>query len=224
MNSCIRITAEDNSKPYLFYEQSGYWNIEFISQKENASGYIVQEVKIINTTGIPNMDKVAHYYEAWCVSNGKCVDDEDDIPDDSFKCGSEDIKKQLIKLSLGKTGEIKYICKIYWIDETNTHFKIVDNWKERGVIYAAKLKSVWVNDCPQFAEVAPVCEREVFIHKVNFVDKEIIKDAIIDCYINRIKAKDELLQFDLMDILYNSPYENLIEEICIENNLAHDMV
>ena len=37
MNSCIRIVKEDNSKPYLFYEQSGYWNVEFIVVENNST-------------------------------------------------------------------------------------------------------------------------------------------------------------------------------------------
>lgn len=44
----------------------------------------------------------------------------------------------------------------------------------------------------------PVCERVEFVHKVSFNDKEIIKDVIIDCYRNRIKMQDELLQFDFL--------------------------
>ena len=187
MNSCIRIVKEDNSKPYLFYEQSGYWNVEFIAKKSGASGYIVQEVMIINTTTIPDIDERVHYYEAWRVVNGKCVD-EDDVPDDTFRCGFEEIKHWMLEKSLGKAGEVKYLCKIYWVDESDNHFKIVNSWKEREVRYAAKLKSILVANCTEFLDVDPVCEREPFIHKVDFVDKEIIKEFV---NLQRVKsAKD----------------------------------
>lgn len=224
MNSCIRIVKEDNSKPYLFYEQSGYWNIEFIAKKNNASGYIVQEVELINTTTIPDIDECVRYYEAWRVVNGKCADDEKNIPDDTFGCGFEGIENLMLQKSLGKVGEVKYICRIYWIDEADDHFEIVNSWKEGGVVYADKLKSVLVKDCPKFADMKPVCDRDIFVHRVNFVDRQTVKEAIIDCYSVRIKNQDELLQCDLAEILDGTIYEDLVKEICVENKLPYDMV
>ena len=222
MSTCIRIVKEDNSSPYLYYEQSGYWNIEFIAKKSNASGYIVQKVKLINTTTISDIEESVHYYEAWRVINGKCIDDENDIPDDTFKYGCEEIRHILIKKSLGKKGEIKYLCEIYWIDETDIHFKIVDKWKEGGVVYARKLKSVLVEECPELDEKTPVCIRTPFIHKVNFVDRNTIKVAMIECFSSRIKGQDPSLQNVLKNILNNTPYESLVGEICVKNNLPYD--
>lgn len=223
MNEYIRIVKEDNDKPYLFYKQSVYWNIEHISKHEKANGYIVQEVEISNSTKISDIDEYVHYYEAWLVKDGKCVYD-DDLPDDSFECGFEEIAHMMIAKSLGKTGEVKYACKIYWVDETDNHYSIVDKWEERGVRYAAQLKSVIASDCPEFADIEPVVIRDPFVHKVDFTDREIIKKSIVECYAVRINKQDEFLQCDLIDLLEGTPYVDLAKEICIENNLAYDMI
>lgn len=223
MNEYIRIVKENNGEPYLFYQQSVNWNIERISKQEKANGYIVQEVEITNSTGIPDIDEYIHYYEAWLVKDGKCVYD-DDLPDDSFRGGYEEVRDMMIGKSLGKTGEVKYTCKIYWVDKTDKHYNIVDKWEENSVVHAGKLKAVLASDCPEFADIEPVVIRDPFVHKVDFTDKEIIKKSIVECYAVRINKEDEFLQCDLVDLLEGTPYVDLAKEICIENNLAYDMI
>lgn len=222
MEPCIYITEEDNSKPYLYYIQAGYWNVKAIAKKQAACGYIVQEVIIINTTGILCIDKIEHYYEAWRVTNGRCEEYEDDNPDDTFRCGIAEMKDEMIKMSLGKSGVVKYECNVYWIDENDYHFDIVDTWQERTVNYAAKLKSIWADQCTELEDMKPIYERE-FIHSVHFMEKDIIKEAIAECYEKQINGKDDLLQYKLIELLGNTKYEDLAKEICSDYNLGYDI-
>lgn len=219
--TCVKIVTYDNELPYLYYRFEVFWIVEKISQKPFASGYIVQEVEIINTTGIAHFDDYVHYYEAWLVKDGKCIN-EDSSPDDIFACGFEDIKEHLLKQSLGKTGKIEYRTKIYWIDKSDKNYETIENWKEGTVKQAGLLKSEYYDSCNDFSPIAPICERPLFVHKVNFAETNVIKQALIELFKSRVDEKDEFLQYDLEDLLYQTPYAELTREICVENKLPYD--
>lgn len=169
--TCVKIVTYDNELPYLYYRFEVFWIVEKISQKPFASGYIVQEVEIINTTGIAHFDDYVHYYEAWLVKDGKCIN-EDSSPDDIFACGFEDIKEHLLKQSLGKTGKIEYRTKIYWIDKSDKNYETIENWKEGTVKQAGLLKSEYsyftgessypFAKAHRMSPILPSCECKIF--------------------------------------------------------------
>lgn len=215
---CIRITADKNEKPYMYFSQEGFWNVDAISQYPKATGYIVQEVYISNSTGIEVIDEKVHYFETWYVNKGVVDDFEEDNPDDSFRCGLEYMEADLLKASLGCVGEVIYDTKVYWIDEKDRLFSQVDGWKSRTVKYAAKLKSTWGENFDDIKKYIPRATRN-FVHKVNFAEECIIKQSVVKLYEEKIKNKDEYVIVDLEDILLGSKYEHLIVDICKENDI-----
>lgn len=216
MNSDIFIiTHEVNDSPYLFYLHEGYWNVEKITNSKNASGYIVQEVHITNDSGIDELPVKVDYFEAWRVISGKVEDFEVDNPDDSFKFGMEGMEEYLIKISMGHKGIIKYNTYVYWIEENDELFYLVDSWKPRTIKQAGKLKSATFDDYSDVFNLTIIGERR-FEHEVSFDDGNCIKDALIKLYEKRLKGKDEYIRYELEELFEDSMYSYLIDEICSE--------
>jgi hypothetical protein len=214
-NELFEITEEDNLKPYMFYRQAGYWNVENIAQESNASGYIVQEVETCCTFEFEGIKQHLHYLEAWRVVNGQTEDYEEDNPDDILRCGVDGAEKYCIKASFGKRGYMVYKTKVYWIAEEDSLFEIVDGWKERTVKEAAKLKSVLFEECVEFQRRGPVGKR-IFIHLVDFCDSVSVRNSIVSLYEDQLKSKSEFVRYELEELLVNSEYKDLIDDICAE--------
>lgn len=197
-----QIVNVDNSKPYLYYNLEIDWKVENIIDTDCKDGYIVQKVKIINTTDIKDIKNI-EYYEAWEVINGNCVGHKDSEYDDKFFWIGYDMIYYIIAKSIGKNGKIEYQSEVYWISKQNKLYEIVNKWRSQEVLEARKLKSILVENCPEFASCNPIFKRDNFVHKVIFDDKELIKETIE----NIVMA----LKTNHKDILILSLKEELIE-------------
>lgn len=217
------ITKEVNDEPYLYYLQEGYWNVEKISNRKKASGYIVQEVHISNNSGISNISMTNDYFEAWRVIDGQVEDYEKDNPDDTFRFGIEGMEKFLIKISIGHQGIIKYDTSVYWVEQNTELFSIVNSWKTRTIAQAGKLKSARFDEyCSYFLKISSVGKRS-FEHKVAFEDRNTVSETLIRLYKKGLEGKDENVRYELEEILEGSIYGCLVDDICsrfdlIENN------
>lgn len=192
----------DNEKPYCYYLLSGYWQVENIINTESKDGYIVQKVKI--TDNINNNN--CKYYEAWKVENSRYVDYDEDQPDDKFF-------NSAFMESIGKKGIIRYDAEIYWIDKTNHLYKHIDGWKNGKVSYAGNLKSEEYNNCNYLHSISPLYIRAVFVHNVDFTDKEIIKENIKEFYKDRRTNKKEEFYIFLENELLGTKYYDIVAEI-----------
>lgn len=199
----------DNDKPYAYYYLGIDWIPKAIINDKCNDGYIVQKVTLTNTTGIINIPEKIDYYEAWQVENGQCVENGNNEPDDKFSFADKCLTGEIISKSIGRVGEIKYSTEVYWISKVNELYKIVNDWKYGAVRLAGELKSILVEKCPELHKCTPVFERPEFVHKVSFLDKNIIKSAI----------KEDMCLEDretLQNNLDNPEYGELINEIINE--------
>ncbi len=200
-------------KPYACFYYSIRWNVENITGKKAANGYIVQYVYNENTTTINGVSKDP-YYEAWKVENGIVVDTIHKQYDDVFEFG-EFFEWEQIENSLGKRGIIRYKTKVFWIDVSNPYFNNVDAWEDKNV-YAGGLKATLAIDCNFLADRDSLFKRK-FEHVVDFSNKDTIKKALLD-YRNRSSMDDKKWEDKLIELLSNTAYESLISEILRNHN------
>lgn len=208
----------DNNKSFAYYILGINWIPQNIIDDEEKNGYIVQKVRFLNTTGI-NMNREKNndikYYEAWKVENQKVVKQNPQDYDDEFSYGNKYILEDCIRNSLGKSGIIKYSSQVYWISEKNNLYNIVNQWEENKVEMSNGLKSTYLKDCPELEKCQPIFKRADFIHKVSFTQKDKIKKEIQKIYIDRINRKDQTLLILLNDVLKDTEYIDIINEIKI---------
>ena len=207
---------KENNQPYAYYLLGIHWIPHNIINDGEKNGYIVQKVKFLNTTGIKiNQDNKDdfEYYEAWKVENEKVVNMGQAEFDDAFLYGNKNVIGDCIRNSLGKIGIIKYSSQVYWISEKNKIYNIIDKWKENKVKMSGGLKSEYVNECHELEKCKPIFNREDFIHEVNFCNKEIIKKAIQETFKVRIMNKDKNFPEDLYEILKDTEYIDIFDEI-----------
>lgn len=134
--------AETDYKGADGYQHRIFWNVENIAKKPNANGYIVQWIDSYTTSPQIKMEGKA-YFEAWQVVDGSTGNIR---YDDEFWAGWLDVP-----------GEVTYRAKVFWIDEEDELFSIVDEWEKGAVQMANKLLSAY--DFPEIKEREPVCER-----------------------------------------------------------------
>ncbi len=207
---------KENNQPYAYYFWGIHWIPNNIINDGEKNGYIVQKVNFLNTTGIEiNQDNKDdfEYYEAWKVENEKVVNMGQAKFDDEFSYGNKYIIGECIRNSLGKIGIIKYSSQVYWIGEKNKIYNIIDKWEENKVKMSNGLKSEYVNECHELEKCKPLFSREDFIHKVNFCNREIIKKAIQETFKVRIMNKDKNFPEDLYEILRDTEYIDIFDEI-----------
>lgn len=223
---------KDNDKPYAYYRLKTNWKTKNIINDKCLDGYIVQKVKISNNTGISGIDN-KEYYEAWKVVNGECEKSKKHDYDDKF-ANEEDEDDEIltnkfaiiIANSIGKAGEIKYSSEIFWISKQHDLYKIVDEWQVGCVPESGNLKSILVVECKKFNEykLEPICKRDDFIHRVNFVNEKIITENIQNLAlelknsgefgkINCLKEELEDVYNFLPKVKYRSVVKNIINNL-----------
>lgn len=214
MKKYCEIVKLDNSKSYAYYNYQINWIVENIINDNCFDGYIVQKVKIENSTNIKEIRNV-EYLEAWKVSNGKYIEHSDKKADDSFMFLDECFESECLELSIGKSGNIIYNAEVYWISVKNSLYKKIDLW-EKGLIPEAgrDLKSIYFIDFPQLHRIEPVIIRPTFKHTVSFADSNIVQKGIEECFKKCIAKRDPKFQIKLREMLANTQYSNIINNIC----------
>lgn len=196
----------DNDSPFAYYLLEINWNIEEIAGYSNASGYIVQKVKISNTLGLKGLDN--EYFEAWPVENGKLKLDRSDLADDTFEWLSP---SDALSESVGKRGRITYNTQVFWVDRSDPLYNVPNSWEEGTVCEAGNLKSILAKDCKEFERIAPAFERE-FIHVVDFDNWSVIKESIVFGYTQYADKKVLLLRDYANQVLSGTKYECYLPE------------
>lgn len=209
-----------NNNKFMYYDFRINWIPKDIINDNVSNGYIVQKVKFINTTGIElNNEQIEEleYYEAWKVENWKIIynDGLDENYDDRFSGGSKYDKTGCIRNSLGKKGKVEYYSKVYWISVNNPLYKIVDSWDVGTISLADKLKSIEVSQCKELEKIKEVYNRPNFIHEVDFEKRDTIKKEILSVFKRRIAKKDIEFNNYLVEMLEDTKYEDLIDELKI---------
>ncbi len=207
-NSFFDVIEENNAFCYAGFCLKIKWNVSAIAGHTNADGYIVQRIHYTDTVGAsPPIDD---YYEAWLVCGGVCIGSFD--YDDIFSLDASYSERPICQ-SLGKQGSICYDAKIYWVERAHPLYRVVDSWKENNTPMAGGLKTVFVNDCKEFENVAP-CFLRRFEHKFDCRSDEAVEMALRQAYAVRINNKDPNLRPYLQKILKHSNYLWVIDKIC----------
>ena len=159
------IIEEDNDKPYAYYCLKIRWNVlNIINNDINNNGYIVQKVNIINTTGLKGLPEEG-YYEAWKVINGKIDNPKNYNYDDNFIFYDKMFINECRNISRGITGEITYLCEVFWINSNNMLYDEINLWKN-DVLYAGDLKSIYESNFKYKFKNAIIYRQ--FSHKVKY--------------------------------------------------------
>jgi len=215
------IGNEDNNRPYAYYKYAIKWNVDAFTKDGVNNGYIVQKVKVTNTTGIQlnkENEQIQEYYEAWRVENGKCVFPDSTLKvdyDDSFMSYSENLILDAIRDSLWREGMIEYESQFYWININNKLYNVIDNW-DYGASMAKDLKSVYTKNCQELDNLIPIQVRPKFTHKVSFKNVDIIQNEIENLYKGWTKTKKEfekMLKTELGDAGIDEIIECAMEKI-----------
>lgn len=203
-----------NNKKFSYCCLKIKWIIPNIVKDRENNGFIVQKVKFVNTTGIEKYEKQIEYYEAWKVKNFKIIEEDENIEeDDCFCISSKYLIFDSIKESLGKVGEFIFESEIFWINKSDKRYFEIDTWKRNGVKMAGKLKSILVEEYDGLYGCIPICKRPDFIHKVNFVDEELIIKTIQQEFAGYIKNKKEEFLEELDENLKNTNYYYIVDKI-----------
>ena len=214
----FNVVCIDNNRKYAVYWYKVNWIPENIINTNDIDGYIVQKVIFRNNTNInitKDNKKRVDYYEAWKVVNKNVIRDNIDDCDDMISCGSEYDIYDFLSESYGESGTIEYYAEVFWIGKSDPLFSKIDNWKKGTVSLANGLKSVLCSDCKELNNYQPIFIRAPFIHEVNFKDKRIIEDAILELYNKQINKKEFIDYFLSLDI--NDKIINIFKEM-INNN------
>lgn len=156
------IKKYENSRKDGNYSFRVKWNVESISGRKDASGFIVQLVMVEDTAGIID-NYNGPYYEAWEVKSGRT---DSRLYDDKFELGNDGWFDEFVaEISKGKKGTIKYIAELFWIDIYSEMYSIVKKCKQYTVSMAQELPAVLKKDCSEF--IAPKIDTRIFIVEID---------------------------------------------------------
>ena len=199
---------KDVHKKYMSCGQYINWNPEGLSIQKSEHALIVQEVRI--EVDPPNQYvEAAHYFEAWEVKGRKVIGTEGSDCDDMFRIGNDLDEDDLIRDSMGKSGTVLFIPKVYVVRSNSELYDCVKGWPLNGVKQSNGLKSHEANTKLEEAfKNVPAFERDIFRHDWKFDDPEDIY-AVVLCYCQNKKYSAQ----DIDQLFVNERYENVKTEI-----------
>ncbi len=205
------LETNDYYTKFMYCYQTAKWDVEYISKKNEANGYIVQMVKMKIETN-DNVKKEEQYFEAWKVENGLCCKFDSEDYDDVFGVGKvKDDAFNELKFSIGKFGESCFEGTIFWVDKSDKLYEEVDKWKPGGVDEAVELKSIeYSTDLWKMFKDKVCFSREPFAHKWNMTKEEVVFNVICEYIYKMCDGYDKKLQ---KMKLHNYVYDLLSEDI-----------
>lgn len=218
-DSFYTISKEEYTE-YMYCYQRAKWNVEKISNNNNANGYIVQMLK--REIEIDNDTNTNQYFEAWKVENGQCYKFDDLSYDDIFLVGESiwDSFNEL-KMSIGKYGQSCFESNVFWIDKGDELYKDINKWKKSGVQEAKELQSIKYSKKleEQFIK-RHYFKRKPFVHKWDMTKEEDIfritcRYLYTMCNGYSNKMKKEKLD-DYVEDLFLEEYYNIKQKVVEE--------
>ena len=191
-SSILSKKQEDLHTKYISCGQYINWNLDGLSISKSEQVFIVQELCI---KAIPLNEYVEpiRYYEAWEVKGGIVVSTKDDYCDDMFRVGNDFDEDNLIKNSMGKSGMILFMARVYVVRNNSELYNCVNNWPLEEVKQANGLRASKVTSKLQeeFKNM-PVFERDIFRHDWRFDDPEDIYEEVLDYCRNLKYSKNDV--------------------------------
>lgn len=211
-DSCYCILDDDIHTDYEACLQRANW----CTRRFSDNGFIVQEViheRVIDG----KREYYVHYFEAWTVTDGVCVETNDVESDDVFGVGFPYEELESIRRSMGHYGIVLYNPQIYWVDKTDIPYDYIANWSE-SIEEANGLKSEKYNDyTARLFDDLNAFDRKDFIHQWDFRNPETI-EAGIKAYCVKMffpKTKTSNIQFynAISNMHFDERYSDVREEI-----------